>query len=72
LAGEEASAGGMGQVYLARSPGHRLVAVKVILPGLADDEEFRARFAREVATARNVSGLYLKPANVMLAADGPG
>jgi serine/threonine protein kinase len=49
-------AGGIGQVYLARSPGGRLVAVKVIRPDLAAEHEFRARFAREVAAARTVSG----------------
>jgi hypothetical protein len=51
-------AGGMGQVYLARSPGGRLVAVKVIRPDLADETGFRARFAREVAAARNVGGIF--------------
>jgi eukaryotic-like serine/threonine-protein kinase len=51
-------AGGMGQVYLARSPGGRLVAVKVIRPELAGDTDFRARFAREVAAARNVNGMF--------------
>jgi serine/threonine protein kinase len=51
-------AGGMGRVYLGRSPGGRLVAVKVIRPELAEDPRFRIRFAREVAAARNVSGLF--------------
>ncbi len=51
-------AGGMGQVFLARSPGGRLVAVKVIRPELADEAGFRARFAREVTAARNVSGMF--------------
>jgi eukaryotic-like serine/threonine-protein kinase len=51
-------AGGMGQVYLGRSAGGRLVAVKVIRPGLAGEPGFRARFAREVAAARTVSGLF--------------
>jgi hypothetical protein len=51
-------AGGMGQVFLARSPGGRLVAVKVIRPELADETGFRARFAREVAAARNVGGIF--------------
>jgi hypothetical protein len=48
----------MGQVYLARSPGGRLVAVKVIRPELAGEPGFRTRFAREVAAARNVSGMF--------------
>jgi serine/threonine protein kinase len=50
--------GGMGRVFLGQSPGGRLVAVKLIRPELAADPEFRARFAREVAAARNVSGMF--------------
>ena len=50
--------GGMGQVYLAESPGCELAAVKVIRPEFAADPEFRVRFTREVANARNVSGMY--------------
>jgi len=50
--------GGMGRVYLARSPGGRQVAVKVIRPQLAEDAGFRARFAREVSSARKVGGLF--------------
>jgi hypothetical protein len=53
--------GGMGRVYLGRSPGGRHVAIKVIRPELAGDPEFRARFAREVAAARKVSGIYTAP-----------
>jgi hypothetical protein len=53
--------GGMGQVYLGESPGGRLVAVKLIRAELAGDLDFRARFAREVATARTVSGIYTVP-----------
>src|SRR5260370_23240473 len=48
----------MGRVYLARSPGGRQVAVKVIRPQLAEDDSFRARFAREVSAARKVGGLF--------------
>ncbi|MER5948597.1 protein kinase [Streptomyces sp. NPDC001904] len=51
-------AGGMGRVYLARSKGGRAVAVKVVRPELAEDGEFRARFAREVAAARRVNGVF--------------
>ncbi|MEO3749489.1 ABC transporter substrate-binding protein [Streptomyces sp. B6B3] len=51
-------AGGMGRVYLARSPGGRAVAVKVVRPELADDPGFRERFAREVAAARRVNGFF--------------
>jgi len=50
--------GGMGQVFLGRSPGRRLVAVKVIRPEMGREPGFRARFAREVAAARRVSGVY--------------
>jgi Protein kinase domain len=50
--------GGMGQVFLGQSPGGRLVAVKLIRADLAADPEFRARFAREVAAARHVSGIF--------------
>ncbi|MGV9273916.1 serine/threonine-protein kinase [Streptomyces griseosporeus] len=51
-------AGGMGQVYLGRSPGGRAVAVKVVRPELAGDPDFRKRFAREVAAARRVNGVF--------------
>ena len=53
--------GGMGQVFLGRSPGGRLLAIKVIRAELAGDSEFRARFRREVAAARSVSGLFTAP-----------
>ncbi|WP_347402875.1 hypothetical protein [Protofrankia symbiont of Coriaria ruscifolia] len=51
-------AGGMGRVYLGRSPAGRAIAVKVVRPELADDPEFRDRFAREVQAAQAVSGAY--------------
>ncbi|MEU9183940.1 PQQ-binding-like beta-propeller repeat protein [Streptomyces sp. NPDC048484] len=54
-------AGGMGRVYLARSPGGRTVAVKVVHPELAADTDFRNRFQHEVDTARAVSGRYTAP-----------
>ena len=50
--------GGMGQVFLGLSAGGRPVAVKVIRAELAADPEFRVRFGREVAAARQVSGLF--------------
>jgi hypothetical protein len=53
--------GGMGHVFLARSPGGRLLAIKVIRAELAGDLEFRTRFRREVAAARSVSGLFTAP-----------
>ncbi|GIM88220.1 hypothetical protein Ato02nite_000130 [Paractinoplanes toevensis] len=46
--------GGMGTVYLARTPGGVLVAVKVVRADLAPDDEFRRRFRSEVARARQV------------------
>ncbi|MGM0349748.1 serine/threonine-protein kinase, partial [Streptomyces sp. Adlamb9] len=54
-------AGGMGRVYLGRSAGGRTVAVKIVHPQLALDEEFRARFRREVAAARRVGGAWTAP-----------
>ncbi|WP_190127464.1 protein kinase domain-containing protein [Streptomyces mashuensis] len=50
--------GGMGKVYLGRSPGGLTVAVKVVRAGLAEDERFRRRFALEVEAARRVGGFY--------------
>jgi serine/threonine protein kinase len=48
-------AGGMGAVYLGRGPDGRSVAVKVIRPELAGDDEFAARFRDEVANAERVA-----------------
>ncbi|MYW68151.1 protein kinase [Streptomyces sp. SID8379] len=53
--------GGMGRVYLGRSAGGRTVAVKVVHPHFALDEEFRARFRREVEAARRVGGTWTAP-----------
>ncbi|MFJ9898552.1 protein kinase [Streptomyces sp. NPDC091280] len=53
--------GGMGDVYLARSRGGRLVAVKVVRPHLAQDPGFRRRFRAEVEAARKVGGFYTAP-----------
>jgi outer membrane protein assembly factor BamB len=50
--------GGMGQVYLGYSPAGRAVAVKICHPEFAADPAFVARFAREVAAARTVNGLF--------------
>ncbi len=60
----------MGQVYLGLSPGGRQVAVKVIRANLAEDAEFRARFRREIAVARTVSGLFTAPV-IDADVDGP-
>ncbi|WP_399473417.1 serine/threonine-protein kinase [Streptomyces venezuelae] len=53
--------GGMGTVYLGRSPGARQVAVKVVREELVGDPSFRRRFAREVDAARRVSGFHTAP-----------
>ena len=48
--------GGMGVVYLGVAWDGSPVAVKVLRPELADDEEFRVRFGREVAALVLVKG----------------
>ncbi|MFB6530415.1 serine/threonine-protein kinase [Streptomyces sp. NPDC056399] len=53
--------GGMGRVFLARSAGGRTVAVKVVHAELAAQEEFRRRFAREVASLERVGGTGTAP-----------
>ncbi|MGW1718722.1 serine/threonine-protein kinase [Streptomyces sp. NPDC002156] len=59
-------AGGMGQVFLGRSAGGRVAAVKVVRAELAEDPEFRARFRQEVAALHRVGGEWTAP---MLGAD---
>jgi hypothetical protein len=54
-------AGGMGNVYLARSDRGRTVAVKLVRRELAEREEFRARFRQEVGAARRVGGDWTAP-----------
>ncbi|MFI6858842.1 bifunctional serine/threonine-protein kinase/ABC transporter substrate-binding protein [Streptomyces sp. NPDC050421] len=54
-------AGGMGVVYLARSPGGALAAVKVIRSGHAADPGFRARFRREAEAAGRITGPWVVP-----------
>jgi serine/threonine protein kinase len=49
-------AGGMGVVYLGSDRKGQRVALKVIRPDLAEDQEFRSRFAREVSAARRIRG----------------
>lgn len=54
----ELGRGGMGRVLLGTSPDGRLVAVKQVHARFAADDGFRARFRREVAASRKVSGAY--------------
>ena len=51
--------GGMGSVYLGKSPSGLLVAVKVVKSDLAADESFRKRFLREMDAMRRVGGGYV-------------
>ncbi|WP_228555399.1 protein kinase domain-containing protein [Catenulispora pinisilvae] len=53
--------GGMGQVYLGRTPGGRTVAVKLVRGEYAADESFRRRFRHEVQAARRVGGRWSVP-----------
>ena len=62
--------GGMGRVYLGRSPGGRHVAIKVIRAELAENADFRARFAHEASAVRKVSGIFTAPV-VDADLDGP-
>ncbi|MFM9589352.1 serine/threonine-protein kinase [Streptomyces scabiei] len=59
-------AGGMGTVHAGVTSDGTRVAVKVIHPEQAQEPEFRARFAREVALSSRVTGPHVIP---LLAAD---
>ncbi|MGW1536307.1 bifunctional serine/threonine-protein kinase/ABC transporter substrate-binding protein [Streptomyces aureus] len=54
-------AGGMGVVYLARSSGGALVALKVLLAEYAEEPGFKDRFRREVEVARRVDSPSVVP-----------
>lgn len=54
-------AGGMGQVYLARSDRGRVVALKLVRGELAAQQEFRDRFRQEVRAARRVGSTWTAP-----------
>lgn len=54
-------AGGMGQVYLARSDRGRTVAIKLVRQELAEQQEFRDRFRQEVQAARRVGSTWTAP-----------
>ncbi|MGW2510648.1 WD40 repeat domain-containing serine/threonine protein kinase [Streptomyces scopuliridis] len=65
-------AGGMGRVYLGRTPAGSAVAVKLVHREYAGDRAFRTRFEQEVAAARRVQGLYTVPVvDADLRADEP-
>ncbi len=51
----------MGRVFLGRSGGGRLLAIKVIRPELAEDPGFRARFSHDLDAAKKVNGLFTAP-----------
>ncbi|MDX2540106.1 serine/threonine-protein kinase [Streptomyces scabiei] len=53
--------GGMGSVYAALDSSGLQVAIKVIHPSQAADDEFRARFRREVRLSQRVTGPCLVP-----------
>jgi hypothetical protein len=48
----------MGEVFFGRSPAGRPVAVKLIYPVFANDDEFRRRFRLEVEAGRKVGGFH--------------
>lgn len=54
-------AGGMGQVYLARSDRGRTVALKLVREELAAQQVFRDRFRQEVRAARRVGSTWTAP-----------
>ncbi|MEU4616633.1 serine/threonine-protein kinase [Streptomyces umbrinus] len=54
-------AGGMGTVYAALGPAGEHMAVKVVHPAHASDDEFRARFRREVQLSQRATGPFLVP-----------
>lgn len=66
----ELGQGGMGRVLLGYGPDGRLVAVKQVRTQFAEDDGFTARFRREVAASRTVSGAYTA-AVVDADVDGP-
>jgi serine/threonine protein kinase len=68
---EEVGAGGMAVVFRARDERlDRPVALKVLTPGLARDEEFRRRFLRESRAAAAVDDPHIIPVYEAGEADG--
>jgi serine/threonine-protein kinase len=67
---ERIGAGGMGSVYLAEDKRlRRRVAVKLLRPGLGDDERFRERFERESVLAAALDHPNILPVYEANAAD---
>jgi serine/threonine protein kinase/beta-lactam-binding protein with PASTA domain len=63
--------GGMAVVFQARDEGlDRVVALKVLAPGLAGDAEFRERFIRESRTAARVDHPHIIPVHGAGESDG--
>ncbi|MEU6992769.1 serine/threonine-protein kinase [Streptomyces sp. NPDC046465] len=54
----ELGSGGMGRVLLSSAPDGSLVALKQVRAQFVEDDGFRARFRREVAASRKVSGTH--------------
>ncbi|WP_067818973.1 serine/threonine-protein kinase [Nocardia inohanensis] len=54
-------AGGMGRVLLGTGADGRLVAIKQVHGHLLDENEYRARFRREVTATTRVSGAFTAP-----------
>ncbi len=54
----ELGRGGMGRVLLSSDPDGHLVALKQVRTQFVEDDGFRARFRREVAASRKVSGAH--------------
>jgi serine/threonine-protein kinase len=68
---EQVGAGGMAVVFAARDERlGRRVALKVLAPGLAADEEFRRRFGRESRAAAAVDDPHILPVYEAGEADG--
>src|SRR3954451_811959 len=68
---EVAGQGGMGRVYRATQVAlERLVALKLIVPELADDPDFRARFKRESLLAASIDHPNVVPVYEAGDADG--
>jgi pSer/pThr/pTyr-binding forkhead associated (FHA) protein/predicted Ser/Thr protein kinase len=62
--------GGMGVVYLAEGAGGDEVALKVLLPEIAESEEFRSRFIRESRYANSLNHPNIVPVRDVGESDG--